>query len=449
MPTPPLSRTTAEMTVSVVEELLKKGWKKSDAMTEACKIHGISRAALYSRLSPCNPVAVTHGLRVDWSLEKTNLSKPIDLQAIPEAESKVPDEAENKDARRWIALEDENRNLKRQIREMHRQELDREAICEILGLIKESDKTPPAWILEPAKKREKQTPHLPMTIWSDWHCGEVVSRSETNGMNEYGVEIFEERVRRLVSKTIELSMDFGPGNYPGIVINLLGDFCSGALHPELLKTDAEEVIASTLRVFRVLKWALGEMLNAFGKVYCPCVSGNHGRNTSKPEFKRTVYSNFDWMIAKLLEEHFSDNPNIAFLIDDSNEAYYAAFGLKFLAVHGDMLGVKGGDGLIGLLGPISRGEFKVGRQATVSGRPYDVLLMGHWHTPLWLPRVIVAGTLKGWDEYAKNALRAAPSPPSQPLWFVAPKWGIVSRMEVYVADPVIEERFDWGAWRAA
>jgi hypothetical protein len=41
-------------------------------------------------------------------------------------------------------------------------------------------------------------------------------------------------------------------------------------------------------------------------------------------------------------------------IRPSNDVHYRVYGLRFLLNHGDMLGVKGGDGII--IGPIMRGE---------------------------------------------------------------------------------------------
>jgi len=133
----------------------------------------------------------------------------------------------------------------------------------------------------------------------------------------------------------------------------------------------------------------------------------------------------------------------------SNEVYYRIHNQRYLAMHGDMLGVKGGDGIIGAIGPIMRGEIKTRGQATSTGRDYDILLIGHWHQALWLPRAIVANTLKGFDEYAKNALRAPPSEPSQPLWFVHPKRGITSRWDVKVEEPAENTDSTWVSWENA
>jgi hypothetical protein len=102
-----------------------------------------------------------------------------------------------------------------------------------------------------------------------------------------------------------------------------------------------------------------------------------------------------------------------------------------------MLGVRGGDGIIGSIGPIMRGEIKTRGAAPAD---YDILLIGHWHQPLWLPRVFVSNTLKGYDEFAKNALKAPPTTPSQHMFYVHPTYGITSRYEVYADQPISNEK---------
>lgn len=347
--------------------------------------------------------------------------------------------------REVVRLRDENGRLRGELGKTHRTAIDEEWVREQLGVLREYTAAPPNWLLK-ANHTVGGTPEVPMVIFSDWHGGEVVSKGETNGVNEYDPEIMERRVRRLVERVVRLAREYGPGNYPGIVVNLLGDFVSGGLHPELAKTDAEEVMPSVLRIFDLLVWALGTLAEEFGHVYCPCAAGNHGRGTPKPEFKRYVYKNYDWLIYQMLDRHFAGDERIVFDIRSSNEVHYRVFGQRYLALHGDMLGVKGGDGLIGAIGPIMRGEVKTRGQAASSGIDYDILLMGHWHQPLWLPRAIVAGTLKGYDEYAKNALRAPVTAPSQPLWFVHPRYGITSRWDVKVDGVTANENAaDWVA----
>jgi hypothetical protein len=436
MPAHPVSKEVAQATIDAIEDALRKGHKPYGAflgrhevgcIKAAADALGTGHSVVSNRLKTMKRL---YNMEPDWTVYK-------------EGEARTAPH----DQREMFKLREENTRLRRNLAELQRGELDAEAIREIIGGITASPADPPNWLLRETKTGKAK--HVPMTIWSDWHCGEVVSRYETNNQNEYDTRIFEARVRRLVEKTIHLCRQHGPGNYPGIVINLLGDMVSGALHPELAKTDEEEVIPSVLRVRDVLVWALGAMADEFGKLYVPCTSGNHGRNTLKPQFKRTVYENFDWLIYQLVARHFEKDKRITFDIPESNEVHYQVFGLRFMALHGDMLGVKGGDGIVGVLGPIMRGETKVGKQASAMGRHYDVLLMGHYHQHIMLRRIIVAGTLKGWDEFAAKALRAPPAPPSQPLWFVEQRFGITQTMEVYVEDVQNVTSDEWIGWRAS
>lgn len=366
-----------------------------------------------------------YGLQPDWSkFQARNLDAP---SAPLAAEDSVA-------ARKIVSLTDEVHRLRNMLRESHRSQLNDDAMRELLGLVRAAPASPPPWLLEPSARKGGVTPEVPVVIWSDWHLGEVVNAEEVNGINSFNMQVAERRIELLVGKTIDLCRQHHTGNYPGIVVNMLGDFVSGGLHPELLKTDEEEIIPTTLRARDLLVAALGNIADAFGKVYVPCAAGNHGRETPKPEFKRYVYKNFDWLIYQLLIRHFVDDPRIVFDVRPTNDVHYRVFNERYLALHGDMLGVKGGDGIIGAIGPIMRGEVKKSRQSSVIGYDYDVLLMGHWHQALNLPRAIVSNTLKGWDEYARLQLGAPPTTPSQPLWFVHPSYGRTSYWEIYLEN---------------
>jgi len=416
-----------------------------DRRPKSVHLNEAEREALRAKLrAGINPTHAARALGIDprtARLEQKRLA--ANGQAAPPAEPSPADQ------RRMVGLEDEVKRLRRQLREQQREDLDTEAVRILLGRVAAAPVSPPRWTLQPGKGRGRGTPEVPVTVWSDWHMGEVVSFAETGGKNVYNPEIAAQRVRSLVAATISLARNHGPGDYPGIVVNLLGDFVSGGLHPELAKTDAEEVLPTVLRCVELLAWALRQIADAFGQVYVPCASGNHGRATQKPEFKRYIYKNFDWLIYQLLAREFAGDARLVFDIPDTNEVHYRVFGQRYLAMHGDMLGVKGGDGIIGSLGPIARGETKVGKQASALGLDYDVLVIGHWHQMLWLPRVIVAGTLKGWDEYARSALRAPPAPACQPLWFVHPRRGITSRWEIGVEEPRAGTGEEWVSFRRA
>lgn len=345
--------------------------------------------------------------------------------------------------RRIVQLTTEVERLRAALKQAHRESLDDDAMRTLLGRVAAAPVDPPDWLAAPPATRTERTPEVPVVLASDWHLGEVVDPAEMRQYNAYSIAIAEARIRRLVESVIRLARRSGPGVYPGLVFALLGDLVSGGLHPELAKTDEEERIPSALRCRDLLVWAIERLAAEFGRVYVPCVAGNHGRETPKPEFKRYVYKNFDWMIYQLLCRHFEGRADVRIDAPAGNETPFRVYSTRFLALHGDMMGVKGGDGIIGAIGPIMRGEIKVRGQVSTLGGDYDIALMGHWHQELWLPRAFVNNTLKGWDEFARLALRAPPSPPTQLMFFVHPRRGVTSRWSVQVETGKFDEAAPW------
>ena len=321
----------------------------------------------------------------------------------------------------------------RMIKQITRENESAEAVRrEIYGLA-EITPDPPTWTHDalPAKM-----PGVPMTIWSDFHWGEVVGKSEVGGVNEFNRKIAKQRFKRLVDVTLDLTFSHMVNPvYPGIVVCLGGDFISGNIHDELAQTNEGFVQQSVLEVQEHLIAGIKLLANKFGKVFLPCVVGNHGRTTLKPRAKGRVFESYEWNLYCQLELYFREDKRVQFLIPNETDAYFNVLGHRFLLTHGDTLGVKGGDGIIGAIGPIARGVTKVGRSEAQIGRDFDTLLMGHYHT--YIPRgdavpVIVNGALKGYDEYARLMLRVPYSRPSQALWFVHQKYGITAQWQIYL-----------------
>lgn len=303
---------------------------------------------------------------------------------------------------------------------------------------------PPKWLIE---KRDPKLPGVPMTFWSDWHGGEIINKAQTGGANEFTHAIMKERVYRLVSVLLDLSKHHMVNpDYPGIVVCLGGDMISGFIHDELRETNEGPIQTSLLLVEELLIWALDILVAEFGRVFVSCVVGNHGRGTIKRRAKNAIEENFDWLIYKHLQRHYQGDDRIQFQIPSDTDAYFSVLGHRFLLTHGDHLGVRGGDGIIGALGPIARGAIKVGRSEAQIGRDFDTLLMGHWHT--YIPRgdatsALVNGCLCGYNEYARLELRVPYSRPSQSLWFVHGQHGYTATWPIYL-DKLRKSDIDFG-----
>lgn len=307
-----------------------------------------------------------------------------------------------------------------------------ESIRKSIYELSELPPDPPAWLVREGRAGSRG---LPMTIWSDWHWGEVVEAGEVGGVNEFNEAIGRERAKRLVETTIDLSynhMGRAKAQYPGAIVCLGGDMMTGDIHEELVATNDRTPQQSVNDLTDVLAAGLEAMASRFGRLFVPCVVGNHGRSTRKPRMKGRVFTSYEWNIYCNLERYFRKTKNVNLYVPGETDAYFKVFGHRYLLTHGDSLGVKGGDGIIGAMGPIMRGAIKVGRSEAEIGRDFDTILMGHWHQYIPLPRVIVNGTLKGYDEFARLALRAPYDRPSQALWFTHPEHGITAQWPVYL-----------------
>lgn len=336
------------------------------------------------------------------------------------------------------------------VKELEKENDTAEAIREAVFKLSGHTPEPPAWIMREGKGGHRG---CPITMWSDFHWGEVVNRDEVGGVNEYNTDIARTRAKRLVDVTCDLAfhhMGRARVQYPGIVICLGGDMISGDIHEELSISNQITSMQTVNELTDQLAGSLDMMATKFGKVFVPCVVGNHGRSTKKMRMKGRVYTSFDWLVYCNLERFFKKDKHIQFMIPPEADAHFKVYGHRYMLTHGDSLGVKGGDGIIGSLGPIMRGAIKVGRSEAHIGRDFDTLLMGHWHQYLTLPGVIVNGALKGYDEYARLALRVPYTRPSQALWFSHPEHGITAHWQVYLeGQQQATDNSDWVSWSQA
>ena len=289
---------------------------------------------------------------------------------------------------------------------------------------------PLEWLLDPGTSIS--APGVPTLMCSDWHAGEVVKPSQIGGVNTYNMTIFRERVKVLVLTAIKLLKIVSPKmDYPGIVVPLGGDFVSGNIHDELTATNELNTMPTVLELYGAISWMLDELLKEFPRIFLPCTSGNHGRDTKKIWKKDRHHTSFDWLLYCFLAKRYEHDKRVTFLIPDGPDAYYKIYNHRFLLSHGDQY--RGGDGVIGALGPIIRGDHRKRSRNSQINMPYDVQIMGHFHQYMHLTRLIVNGSLKGYDEYAYTENFPFEFP-QQALFLNHPRYAITYRMPVYV-DP--------------
>ena len=229
-------------------------------------------------------------------------------------------------------------------------------------------------------------------------------------------------------------------DYPGIVLVLGGDMISGNIHDELTATNEMNSMPCVLDLYGRLAALIEMLADKFGRVFCPCVSGNHGRDTHKIWNKDRHHTSFDWLLYNFLAKRFEKDKRVTFLIPDGPDAYYRIYNYRYLLTHGDQF--RGGDSMIGALGPLTRGDHKKRSRNAQIDMEYDTMICGHWHQYIHLTRLIVNGSLKGYDEYAYNN-NFGFEVPQQALWLTHPKYGITFRMPVRLDEARAESKAAW------
>jgi hypothetical protein len=187
-----------------------------------------------------------------------------------------------------------------------------------LGIV-ESTQTaeirPPRWLAPTKTKTARATA---VAMLSDCHFDEVVRPAEVDGTNAYNRSIAERRLKVWAEKVHELAhVRLAGHEWDGLVLMLGGDLFSGDIHDELRETNEDTSLGSLLHWSEQLCAAVALLADSFGKVHVPAVPGNHGRTTRKPRAKLRARTNFDWLLAKMIERHFASDDRVTFAVPEA------------------------------------------------------------------------------------------------------------------------------------
>jgi hypothetical protein len=290
--------------------------------------------------------------------------------------------------------------------------------------------TPPRWLVPP--RSPKGHHGIAAFVLTDTHLGEVVNPLEVDGLNAYDDAIASRRLRTFAEKAVRMGRDFVNGiAFDGAVLFVGGDIFSGDIHDELLETNAETTYASVIRWLDPLEAIILTIADHYGSVHVAVTYGNHGRRTRKPRAKRRAQDNIEWLLWRVIQRSLAADRRITWQVPDSADTLVPVYGHRFLLTHGDQF--RGGSGISGALAPLMLGSHRKTRRAQQAGRPYDVMVMGHFHQYLTLPGVIVSGCLKGTDEYSFIS-NFGHEEPQQAFWVVTPERPVTFSAPIHVSD---------------
>lgn len=338
----------------------------------------------------------------------------------------------NNDAleRRLAKLRRDNAQLRRQLDTAELRSAELEQNLEFFEAAAAADIQPPQW-LTPKKPKNAHRATV-VAMLSDCHFDEVVNPDELGGLNAYNREIATQRLQRWAEGIIKVARHYLAGvTYDGAVVLLGGDIFTGNLH-DLAETNEDTLFGSLLYWSEQIAAALTMIADEFERLHVACVVGNHGRLTRKPRTKMRARDNLDYLLGHMLARELRSE-RITFDVPENTDAWVPVYGVTHLLTHGDQ--TTGGGGIGGIFPPVMRMTARKAQRYAAEGRTFDLVTMGHWHQQIVAPELgmIVAGSLKGYDEYAA-VMNFRPERPQMPMWLVTPEKGITVTAPILVGD---------------
>jgi len=347
-------------------------------------------------------------------------------------------------------LLDKINRLSRELEQARKENVEADAIRQ--GIFELANHTPdePEWTHD---RREFPYHHgIPGLLLSDIHLGEKVYPNQVFHVNEFDTEICHRRIKRVIDTTINLTHHvLAQPDYPGFVLKLGGDNINGIIHEELEIGSDKRFMEQIIEIADALHASILKLVSVYKRVYVVGVPGNHGRSTKKPMAKFNAATNADWLVYQMLERFLLPlvaKGVVVFNCPPARDVTYKVAGRRFRLTHGDQF--RGGDGMIGFLGPVTRGKHKklsMAMSLPTDNEQFETMEIGHFHTLHQTPSLIANGSIKGYDEYALSNSFGY-EPPQQALYLTHEKFGINHFMPVLADErPNLETNPAWVEWK--
>jgi hypothetical protein len=246
-----------------------------------------------------------------------------------------------------------------------------------------------------------------VVLLSDWHVEERVDPETVNGLNDFSLDVADQRIAELSERlAVMLEHERRLANIDRVVLWLGGDFLSGHIHDDTAEMAQLAPLAAT-------RWA-GERLRGFidtvadnaAEVVVATSSGNHGRSTEKLRIGTEMEHSFEQHLY-LTMSAAETRRNVRWQVGASYLNVVDLDGFRVRFHHGHAIRYGGGVG--GITIPTNKAI-----AAWDAIDKVNLTCFGHWHQFSWLRagRYVSNGSLIGHSAYAVR-IKAAYEPPCQ------------------------------------
>ena len=234
-----------------------------------------------------------------------------------------------------------------------------------------------------------------IALFSDAHIEETVQPSTVLGMNEYNLEIAEERVKNYFSN---LATCVNKDNVEELIFAALGDTISGFIHDELAQTNgmtpSEATIKAQSLIYSGLKYLCDN--TRLKNIRFVGIVGNHSRVTKRVQHSNGYKMSYEWIMYQNIKNlcEVTKLP-IDFFIPESEVAVIDIADKRFLFIHGFQIKSTGSGTVCGIYPALNRLAMKWDRTFH-----QDKIYLGHFHTCVSIPNVTVNGSIIGYNSFA-------------------------------------------------
>jgi hypothetical protein len=274
-------------------------------------------------------------------------------------------------------------------------------------------------------KSNKSSEATAFAVASDWHIEETIDPDTVNGLNEFNLDIAEERIETFFKSVLRLTdIERAGTDIDNLVLCLLGDYISGYIHEELMENNSMSPVEAIVWVQEKIITGINTLRKHgnFKKIIIPCCYGNHGRTTNKSRISTGAKNSFEWLMYKWLSQVITDG--VEWQVATGYHTYINVYGKTIRLHHGDGLRYQGGVG--GLTIPVEKAIASWNK-----GRVADLDVFGHWHQMQQNPKWISNGSIIGYGPYALS-IKAPYEPPQQTYFLFDSKRGRTGTWPIFV-----------------
>lgn len=297
-----------------------------------------------------------------------------------------------------------NDHLKKLIR---REEREKEFYAEVARAVRAVDPLPVAPAIVKGKKGAK-VPMSAVMHLTDWHVGERIQATETEGFGGYDWEMAQDRLCAQFVPDWLKWLDTQRSGYfvPNITVVGTGDYISGDIHDELRVTNEFPVPVQTAKAGDLLAWVVQQLAPHCEQLQLVLIGAdNHSRLVKKPQAKQKASNSLSFLVHHIAKKQIEKISNVKVEEADGAKLLFKVVNTPILGEHGDT--VKSWMSI-----PFYGMEREVAREAKrrmLNEKGFEYVIMGHWHASVFAPwsPLIVGGSLSGTSEYDHTCGRHA------------------------------------------